>query len=156
MGVGSALSLSMLVLACYVCDATAANAKLISPKSQGSTHGLCLIARPDDRNDAPDFEKIVKLIRGMRADALLRHAGPRLEVVLGERESTCTNRAAYAMMRNFFEKHPIRNFKVLHQGGGQSAYLMGLYKDQAGETFKVRIFFGVHEGKWEITRLVFR
>ncbi|MFM7589508.1 MAG: DUF4783 domain-containing protein [Bacteroidota bacterium] len=146
----------MLVLASYVCDATAANMKLISPKSQGSTHGLCLIASPDNRNDTPDFEQIVKLIRGMRADGLVRHAGPRLEVVLGERESTCTNRAAYAMMRNFFEKHPIRNFKVLHQGGGQSAYLMGLYKDRAGETFKVRIFFGVHVGKWEITRLVFR
>jgi len=146
----------MLVLASYACDATVANTKLISSKSQGSTHGLSLIVRPDDRNDTPDFDKIVKLIRGMRADALLRHAGPRLEVVLGERESTCTNRAAYAMMRNFFEKHPIRNFKVLHQGGGQAAYLMGLYKDQVGETFKVRIFFGVHEGKWEITRLVFR
>jgi len=146
----------MLVLASYVCDATAANAKLISPKSEVTISALNPIARPDDRSDTPDFEKIVKLIRGMRADALLRHAGPRLEVVLGERESTCTNRAAYAMMRNFFEKHPIRNFKVLHQGGGQSAYLMGLYKDQVGETFKVRIFFGVHEGKWEITRLVFR
>ena len=156
MSVGSAFSLAVLTLACYACDATAANSRLISPKPRASTHALSLIARPDYRNDTPDFDKIVKLIRGMRADALLRHAGPRLEVVLGERESTCTNRAAYAMMRNFFEKHPIRNFKVLHQGGGQAAYLMGLYKDQAGDTFKVRIFFGVHAGKWEITRLVFR
>ncbi|MBM3913645.1 MAG: DUF4783 domain-containing protein [Sphingomonadales bacterium] len=156
MGVGSVLSIYMLVLAYYACDATATNTKLISPKSQGSTHALSLIARSDYRNDAPDFEQIVKLIRGMRADGLLRHAGPLLEIVLGERESTCTNRAAYAMIRNFFEKHPIRNFKVLHQGGGQSAYLMGLYMDQSGDSFKVRIFFGVHEGKWEITRLVFR
>jgi len=156
MGVGSALSLAVWFLASNACVATAANSMLISPNSEVTIGALNPIARPDDRNDSPDFEKIVRLIRGMRADALLRHAGPRLEVVLGERESSCTNRAAYAMMRNFFEKHPVRNFKVLHQGGGQAAYLMGLYKDQAGETFKVRIFFGVHAGKWEITRLVFR
>lgn len=95
MSVGSAFSLAVLTLACYACDATAANSRLISPKPRASTHALSLIARPDYRNDTPDFDKIVKLIRGMRADALLRHAGPRLEVVLGERESTCTNRAAY-------------------------------------------------------------
>lgn len=110
----------------------------------------------DSPNDKPDFERIIGMIRAMRADDLLRNAGPRLEIILGERESTCTNKAGYAMMRNFFQKHPIANFKVLHKGGGGSAYLMGIYRDKYGQVFKVRVFFGFNAGRWEIARLIFR
>jgi hypothetical protein len=60
------------------------------------------------------------------------------------------------MMRNFFEKHPVSNFKTLHQGGGSPAYLLGIYKDQSGQTFKVSVFFGQNAGRYEITRLIFR
>lgn len=103
-----------------------------------------------------DFERVIGLIRAMNASELLRHTGSRLEIVLGERESVCTNRAGYAMMRNFFEKHPIAHFKVLHRGGGTSAYLMGIYRDRSGQSFKVRVFFGMNNGRREITRLIFR
>ena len=156
MGVGSFISVYMLVMACLSYSAMAANTGLITSKSLRPNQTVSQVTIRENRNDSPDFELIVNLVRGMQAERLLRYAGPRLEVVLRERESTCTNRAAYAMMRNFFQKHPIRNFKVLHKGVGESAFLMGIYKDQAGGTFKVRIFFGARAGKWEITRLVFR
>ncbi|MBM3936374.1 MAG: DUF4783 domain-containing protein [Sphingomonadales bacterium] len=125
-------------------------------ESESTTLSTTLAALQANSVNNPDFERITTLIRGMRANELLREAGPRLEVVLSERESICTNRAAYAMMRNFFEKHPVSNFKVLHTGGGTSAYLVGIYRDMTGKTFKVRIFLGLNAGNWEITRIVFR
>jgi hypothetical protein len=125
-------------------------------KFERATYGPVCPALQVIPDNTPDFERIIGLIRAMRANDLLRNAGPTLEIVFGERETTCTNRAGYAMMRNFFEKHPVSNFKTLHKGGGSPAYLLGIYKDQSGQTFKVSVFFGQNAGRYEITRLIFR
>lgn len=73
-----------------------------------------------------DFQRVARYWKGAYADSLLAMAGPSVQVEWGERQSTYPNKAAYAVLRNFMNKHPLRSYRTLHarceQGAG-AAYL---------------------------------
>lgn len=112
--------------------------------------------KPNSPFQKPDFQRIVYYVKSTRADHLMSLAAERLEIVMYEREGHYTNRAGFAIIQNFFEKHPVQSFKLLHTGGQSAAYLMGLYKDRHGRSFKIYIFLGLYEESWKINRLVIR
>ena len=106
-----------------------------------------------------DFQRVARYWKGAYADSLLAMAGPSVQVEWGERQSTYPNKAAYAVLRNFMNKHPLRSYRTLHarceQGAG-AAYLLGEYRDQNGQVFKVRLFWELQNNQWKIYRIVLR
>ena len=106
----------------------------------------------------PDFVWAAGCIEGMRADLLFEGAAARVEMVMGERRTLLVNRAAYAVLFHFFDKHRKRSFRLMHTGtdqGGQTAYLLGMYEDLQGKRYRVRLLWENQEGAWRIHKVHF-
>jgi len=106
-----------------------------------------------------DFQRVARYWRGSNADSLLFMAGASVQLEWGERQGTYANKAAYSVLRNFMNKHPLRTYRTLHarcEAGAGTAYLLGEYRDVNGQVFKVRIFWELQNNQWKIFRIVLR
>ncbi|MFM9142496.1 MAG: DUF4783 domain-containing protein [Bacteroidota bacterium] len=106
-----------------------------------------------------DFRQADRFWRGPYPDSLLQWAGDQVQVEWGDRQSTYPNKAAYAVLRNFTNKHPLAQYRTLHTGcepGSSRAYLLGEYRDRKGQVFKIRVFWEIQNNQWKIFRIILR
>jgi hypothetical protein len=106
-----------------------------------------------------DFRQADRYWKGPFPDSLLLWAGDQVQMEWGERQNTYPNKAAYAVLRNFTNKHPLARYRTLHTGcepGVSRAYLLGEYRDRKGQVFKIRIFWEIQNNQWKIFRIILR
>ncbi|NBU72397.1 MAG: DUF4783 domain-containing protein, partial [Bacteroidetes bacterium] len=80
-----------------------------------------------------------------------------LDIALQDREQSCTRSQAEVMLRNFFAKHPPKDFKLIHKGssGQGGEYLMGTLTTTAGTTFRTSIVIFEKNGQDLVHQLRF-
>jgi len=101
--------------------------------------GTGLFAQTPAQSSA--LERMPGLLKTGDVRAMLPYLNTNLEITLQDREQSCTRAQAEVMLRNFFIKHPPKDFKLIHKGstGQGGAYLMGTLTSTSGSTFRTSI-----------------
>jgi hypothetical protein len=117
--------------------------------------GTALRAQTPTHSSA--LERMPNLLKTADIRAMLPHLNTNLEITLQDREQSCTLAQAEVILRNFFAKHPPKDFKLLHKGntGQGGAYLMGTLTSTSGSTFRTSIVFFEKNGQNLVQQLRF-
>jgi Domain of unknown function (DUF4783) len=106
---------------------------------------------------ASALERMPSLLKSADIKAMLPYFNTNLEIALQDREQTCTRSQAEVMLRNFFAKHPPKDFKLIHKGssGQGGEYLMGTLTTTTGTTFRTSIVLFEKNGQDLVHQLRF-
>ncbi len=72
-------------------------------------------------------ENIAAAIKLGNSKELAKYFAPNVELVIGEKSGTYSKAQAEMMVKDFFAKNPVKEYKVMHQGNSQdnSLYTIG-------------------------------
>ena len=72
-------------------------------------------------------ESIAAAIKLGNSKELAKYFAPTVELVIGEKSGTYSKAQAEMMVKDFFAKNPVKDYKVMHQGNSQdnSLYTIG-------------------------------
>lgn len=72
-------------------------------------------------------ENIAAAIKLGNSKELAKYFAPNVELVIGEKSGTYSKAQAEMMVKDFFAKNPVKDYKVMHQGNSQdnSLYTIG-------------------------------
>jgi len=103
------------------------------------------------------LERMPHLLKTADVRAMLPYFNSTLDIALQDREQSCTRSQAEVMLRNFFAKHPPKDFKLIHKGssGQGGEYLMGTLTTTAGTTFRTSIVIFEKNGQDLVHQLRF-
>lgn len=86
------------------------------------------------------FAKIERAIATTDAQALSNYFGPQVEVTIGEKYEIYSKDQATFVIKEFFQDHPVRSFRIKHTGNSNSTYYgLGDYYSTRG-AFLVNVF----------------
>ncbi len=95
-----------------------------------------LIAYSEDLPDA-----VINAINSGNAKSLAAYFNNTIELTLLDKEGVYSKTQAEIILKDFFEKYPVKQFKVLHQGGKESSkYAIGTLSTDSN-TFRITLFF---------------
>lgn len=82
-------------------------------------------------------ENIAAAIRVGNSKELAKYFAANVELVIGDKSGTYSKAQAEMMVKDFFAKNPVKDFKVMHQGNSQdnSVYTIGDYVS-TGKSFR--------------------
>lgn len=95
-----------------------------------------------------ELDQISKIIRSGNAKDLVRKFSKSVELNLNGEEASYSRAQAEAVLKDFFDKLPPKEFKVNHKGSSKGGlpYAIGEYKNSAG-TYRVWIRLKNEAGK---------
>ncbi len=72
-------------------------------------------------------ENIAAALKLGNSKELAKYFSPNVELVIGEKSGTFSKAQAEMMVKDFFAKNPVKDYKVMHQGNSQdnSLYTIG-------------------------------
>jgi len=72
-------------------------------------------------------ENITAAIKLGNSKELAKYFAPNVELVIGNKSGSYSKAQAEIMVKDFFAKNPVKNYKVMHQGNSQdnSLYTIG-------------------------------
>ena len=72
-------------------------------------------------------ENITTAIKVGNSKELAKYFAPNVELVIGDKSGTYSKAQAEMMVKDFFTKNPVKDYKVMHQGTSQdnSLYTIG-------------------------------
>ena len=85
--------------------------------------------------------------------AIAKHFGATVELTIANSEDVFSNVQAELIIKDFFKKNPVTDFKFIHEGGKpESKYAIGSLKTQSGN-YRVTILFKSTNNKSYIHQL---
>lgn len=91
--------------------------------------------------DIPD--SIIFSMKVGNAEELSKHFNTSIELVILDQEDVYSKQQAKQIVSNFFVKHKVKSFKILHQGGkDESQYAIGTLETENGD---FRVYFLVKQ-----------
>jgi hypothetical protein len=102
-------------------------------------------------------EEIGKSISNMNAAKLAGYFYSTINLEIGDIEGNYSRKQAEVIVQDFFRKHPVRSFKVNHQGSSNdgSKYMIGVYTTTGNSAFRVYIMLKTLDDKLQINKLQF-
>lgn len=103
------------------------------------------------------LERMPNLIKQADVRGMLPYLNTTLEIAVSDRQQTCTRSQAEVILRNFFAKHPPKDFKLIHKGssGQGGEYLMGTLTSTTGTTYRTSIVIFEKNGQDLVHQLRF-
>ncbi len=100
--------------------------------------------------------QIKAAIQAGNATALARYFDDQVELTILDNENGYSKVQAIEVVKNFFNKHPVTNFTIMHHSttGGNAEYAIGTLQTTLG-TFRTYILLKNIEGKMLIQQLKF-
>ncbi|MBM3918206.1 MAG: DUF4783 domain-containing protein [Sphingomonadales bacterium] len=135
--------------------------KIISLRASLIVFSLIALVATTLRAQAPAgtsaLDRMPNLLKTADFRGMLPYLNSNLEIALQDRKQTCTRSQAEVMLRNFFMKHPPKDFKLIHKGssGQGGEYLMGTLTSTTGTTFRTTIVFFEKNGQDLVHQLRF-
>lgn len=85
-------------------------------------------------------ENIAAAIKLGNSKELTKYFAPNVELVIGDKSGTYSKAQAEMMVKDFFAKNPVKDYKVMHQGNSQdnSLYTIG---DLTANTKSFRTYY---------------
>jgi hypothetical protein len=127
------------------------------PKTVLATVALVLLMSSHSTAQSPDavFEQVSAALSKGDANALSTHFATSVEVTLPTGDQTYSSQQATFVLKDFFAKHPVKGFSILHKGNsGATWYATGTYSSSAG-VFDANIFVKKTAEKFQITQIRF-
>jgi Ni,Fe-hydrogenase III component G len=88
-------------------------------------------------------ETIFAAMKVGNAEELSKHFNSSIELVILDQEDVYSKQQAEQIVRNFFLKHKVKSFRLLHQGGKEDAqYAIGTLETEKGD---FRVYFLVKQ-----------
>lgn len=88
-------------------------------------------------------ETIFAAMKVGNAEELSKHFNTSIELVILDQEDVYSKQQAEQIVRNFFLKHKVKSFRLLHQGGKEDAqYAIGTLETEKGD---FRVYFLVKQ-----------
>ena len=117
--------------------------------------GIILIASLTTKSTAQTTDKITEAIQSGSSKALGKYFNESITLDINNTLSDYSKNQAELMFRDFFRKHPVQEFKVLHQDEttDKSWYLIGKYI--SGDNFRVLIKGTKQQGIARISSMEF-
>lgn len=86
------------------------------------------------------------------AKALAAHFYENIELVVLDRDLVCSQAQGEQILKEFFDQHRPKDFKLSHQGGNGSSYAIGRMETQNGN-FRIYFLLKSAGGKSQIVQL---
>lgn len=114
---------------------------------------LCLtalVARADV------FDDVAAAIKTANAAKVATYFAPNVELRVGDKSGNYSKSQAEVVLKDFFDKNPVRNFKLIHRGSSAQGaqYAIGTYEAAQG-VYRVYIYLKNTNGSSVIQELSF-
>jgi hypothetical protein len=115
---------------------------------------LCTLVFPATAQDKP-LEAIASAVRSGNAAAVSRFFGPSVDITVNNASSTYSRTQGEQVLRDFFSRHPVRDFAIDYAGNSTSSdsrFSIGTLKTNTCK-FKVYLFLRPSENGYTLKEL---
>ena len=104
----------------------------------------------------PQLEKVALAIKTGNAAALAKHFDNKVEITIMNKEQVYSRAQAEMVVKNFFAKHAVQSFKIIHRGSSEagSKYGIGTLITRSG-SYRIYLYVKKKEGVFRLQQLRF-
>ncbi|MCL6523029.1 MAG: DUF4783 domain-containing protein [Thermoflavifilum sp.] len=92
---------------------------------------------------ADPFDEVVKALRTGNVNALSQYFDNMVQITLMDQSNSYSKAQATMVLKDFFDKNPVRSFQLIHQGGQDSRFGIGKMVTANG-TYRITFFLRQH------------
>ncbi|MCE3007324.1 MAG: DUF4783 domain-containing protein [Bacteroidetes bacterium] len=101
------------------------------------------------------FAQIERSIAGANASSLSAYFGSQVEVTINDQDNVYSKDQATFVIKEFFQDHPVRSFKILHTGSSNNTYYaVGEYYSTRGR-YDTNVFIKKNGNSYLIEQIRF-
>lgn len=102
------------------------------------------------------YEDVATYLREGNAKMIANLFESSVELNIEGKEGFYSKAQAEIILKNFFQKHPVKTYVPVHKGKGEGIkYAIGKLTTTNGATYKVYFVLKEKDGKFQISQLVF-
>jgi Domain of unknown function (DUF4783) len=85
------------------------------------------------------FDNVVKAIKNGNVNEMSRYFDNMVEITMQDQSNSYSKAQAEVILKEFFDKNPVKSFDIIHQGGNDSIFGIGNLVTSSG-TFRTTFF----------------